>query len=179
MADEKKRQELINILKNIQHITGVCYLKEDARKLFEDWYGQLSNMKGNGRVQPFLHRLQIYTLKFSIIYSIMDEMGTKISKSSMLSAIEKCTELCKSMTVVENEDIIFGRVQINMRKIIQYLKKHGNSSKSTLLQNTKLSSKEFNEAIETLIDSERVSSKKIQTSRKPVTLYSLEEKVSQ
>ena len=109
----------------------------------------------------------------------MDEMGTKISKSSMLSAIEKCTELCKSMTVVENEDIIFGRVQINMRKIIQYLKKHGNSSKSTLLQNTKLSSKEFNEAIETLIDSERVSSKKIQTSRKPVTLYSLEEKVSQ
>lgn len=173
-ADKDKRQELINILKDIQHITGVCYLKEDARRLFEDWYVKLSNLPGNGRTQPFLHRLQIYTLKFAIIFSVMDEMNIKISAGSMLKAIEKCMELCKSMTTVEDEDIVFGRVQGNMRKITQYLKKHGDSSKSTLLQNTKLSSKEFNEAIETLIESEKVNSHKIKTSRKPLTLYSLE-----
>jgi hypothetical protein len=178
-ADKDKRQVLVDMLKNIQHISGVCFLKEEARKMFEDFYAQLSRMPGNGRTQPFLQRLQIYALKFAIIYNVMDEMSLKISASSMFKSIGKITELCKSMTTVEDEDMVFGKVQGNMRKISQYLKKHGDSSKSTLLMNTRLSSREFNEAIETLTESEKVSIQKIKTTKRPLTIYSLIETTSE
>ncbi len=176
-ADFEKKKVLRNILEKISQIKGVAYLKPDAKAYFEGWYEKLCSWPSNGRTQPFIQRLQIYTLKFAMILSAINSGDLKINHENMAQAVEMVRRAAKDLTKIDDEELVFGKVQINMKKVIDYLRKHGQTPKSKLLMNTRLSSREFLEAITTLMDSERVKEVKIKTTTKPVTLYEIKEEL--
>lgn len=174
-ADKEKRHRLVFELQKFQSISGVAFIKEDARHYFQAWYEKLVKWPGNGRTQPFVNRLQIYTLKFAMILSVINEMSLKISAESMAQAVEYTLRLCKDLTHVEEEELVFGKVQVNMKKILDCLRRHPASSKSYILNTAHLTSRDFKEAMETLHDGERVRREVIKTSGRPVEFYHLTE----
>jgi len=172
-ADREKRGRLVKMLQDFEGMSGGCYLHNDARAYFDSWYDRLCNIPGNGKVQPFIHRLQTYTLKFAIILNAIHEHSLKISVNSMKEAVEYSVSIARHLGKIEDEDLVFSKVQVNMRKLIECLRKRGDSSKSNLLNYTHLSTREFKEAMETLMDSDKVKLERIKTSGRPLEMYKL------
>ncbi len=175
-GDKAKRHELVKALNRFQKMSGVFSIHPDARREFEAWYKTLMDLPSNHRTDPFVNRLQVYTLKFAMILNVITEMNLIISHESMKRAIRMMYGVFKSLSHIDQDELVFGKPQTNMKKIVDCLMRHGSQSKSSLLVNTRLSTKEFNEAAETLKEMEKVSVSKIKTSRRPVEFYELAKK---
>jgi hypothetical protein len=174
-ADLTKRHNLVKQLLDFEKISGSFVIKPDARAYFDSWYNKICSLPGNSKIQPFIHRLQTYTLKFAIILNVINECNTKISLETMKQSVDYVYKIAKKLTKMEDEDLIFGKVQQNMKKIVDCLRKHGKQPKSFLMNYTKLISKDFKEASETLIESEKIKVQLIKTSTKPLLMYELVE----
>ena len=177
-ADIKKRHEIIRHLKAFQTIEGAFSISEDSRKYFSDWYSTLMTCPSNNRTDAFVNRLQVYTLKFAMILNVINTGNLEITRESMKKAVDTMWKVYQSLNQIDQDELVFGRVQNNMKKILDCLKRNGRLPKSKLLRNTGLSAKEFTEAVDTLCQSERVRLRRIKTSSKPVEFYEInEEKV--
>jgi hypothetical protein len=172
-ADRDKRRELLRELKALQGIEGVFSIDDAARKYFSDWYSTLMDFPFNHRTDAFVNRIQVYTLKFAMILNAIGGGGLSISKESVSRAVEIMWRVCQSLTRLDQDELVFGRVQQNMKKITDCLKRNGRLPKSILLKNTHLSSKEFLEASNTLTESEVIRIVKTKTATKPIEYYEI------
>jgi len=178
-ADKEKRHALVKELREILSMEGVFSISQEAKKYFEDWYRILMELPVTSRTDAFVNRLQVYALKFAMILNVIKQKNLHISRESMKQACDMMYAVFRSLTAIEKDDLVFGRVQNNMRKIIDCLRRNGGRlPKSALLNNTHLSSKEFAEAITTLREMERVKLTKERTAKKPVEFYELAEEIS-
>jgi hypothetical protein len=127
----------------------------------------------NHRTDPFINRLQVYTLKFAMILSVVNESTVKISRESMRQAVDLMLMIHKSLAHIDRDELVFGKVQIAMKKIVDCLTKRGGQSKAFLLNYTKLTAREFDEAIDTLKQADRVTMRTVKTTGRDASYYEI------
>jgi len=157
----------------------VFSISREAKEYYEGWYRLLTELPVTSRTDAFVNRLSVYALKFAMILNTIKQKNAHISRESMKHACDMMYAVFRSLTAIEKDDLVFGRVQNNMKKIVDCLKRNGGkAAKSALLNGTHLSSKEFAEAVTTLQEMERVKVTKERIARKPTEFYELREEVS-
>lgn len=172
MADVNKRERLLAIMKKISTLSGGFTLSPEAKEMHAKWY--YSNCTADaGTLNPFLQRLQIYILKIAMCLEASTSLTLKISGTTMKKAIRYTQYISNYLHTLVEDEIAFTKAQKNMNKLKKIINKHGEIKRSDLLRLSNMSTKEFNIAIDTLIQSEVVRQEKKTTGegRKPATVY--------
>lgn len=174
-VDQDQKGMLIKELKRLASITGVAKLSDEARQLHDAWYINHSNNMGAFKFAAFFSRLQGYLIKISIIFELASSHSLVVSGDAMREAVSFIDQVALDLRRLQNDDLVFSKGQRHIKIVKQYLDGRGRVPRSKLLTSTRLSARELNEAILTLIESEQVvvHSEKIESSRKSRLLYEL------
>jgi len=153
-------------------------LKTEAKTIFEGFYDKITRTNHNGRIEPFIQRLQIYTLKFAMIVNVISELNLRITGESMAKAVDMMWSIYNDLIKIDRDELVFGKVQANMKRLSDCLEKHGKQTRSFLLNYTKLTTKEFSEAVENLIAQNRISLLRLRTSGRSVEYFDIKKEES-
>jgi len=179
-VDQVKQKALIDELEEISKVSGEAYLTDGARKLHGQWYSRFSECADGTRFNAFYQRLQTYILKFAMIIQVSKNRGLEITEDSMQEAIGYMDWLSNNMRIIEDNELTFGKVQKDMKKVMGILRQRktkgeSETSRKDLLRATRLSSKELDNTTETLFEQEKIdiSQKTVGDSHKRTMFYRL------
>lgn len=143
---QKPNSELYNyISENLSNLkdmnTRPVPLSDEANRLFTDWSHEL-----NGKAEKlsdtltdiggFVSRLNVYGLKFALIFQQLDRQNEPISKDNMRAAIRLCDWLLQHIIWMMDHNYIFNRMYADRLKIREILEKQpGNMANRTDLMN--------------------------------------------
>lgn len=96
-----------------------------------------------------------------------------ISGEAMTEAVTFIDKREADLKRLQGEELTFTKSQLTIKLIKQYLTGRGRVPRSQLLTSTRLSARELNEAIQTLVESEQVTVSKDKQSRKGTNCYEL------
>ena len=155
MADPEKRKKLLSIMHAISTLSGGFYLSEEAKQLHKEWYIRTSNVE-IGKYSSFIQRLQIYILKFAMCLEVNNSMSLKISGKSMKEAIAYVNYIVTSLKDIVENELAFTKEMRSVNKIKKILQEHKEIKRSDLLRLSHLPVRDFNNAIETLMQSDLI-----------------------
>jgi len=177
MADDTKRTAMLTLLREIENITGACYLTEKAGKLHDEWYRKMRmKVEGSGgRFSPFAGRLQGYLIKVAMLLEINNTRSLKVSDTTMSESIKMVDWLYSHMSAIERDEIPFNGHDKDLQKVKRALRGAGGKmARRDLIRATHLSSRALDGALQTLKDSEEIGQDSAPgEGRKPVTIYVL------
>lgn len=82
--DDAKRNQLMEILKQLNTIEGEIIITEPAKKLYENWYYKFEEIYANSKeFSGFYARLTDYCKKFSILFAINRTLNKTIEEEDM------------------------------------------------------------------------------------------------
>ena len=156
-------------------------LSKEAMKLYRLWYTKFVSKVGRISFvfRPLFSRLNIYCLKIAIIIETCKTLKLEISEETMGIAIQMTDFLYRSTIQLCESDIAFSKSESNEKKIIRTLKSSTlqpkEMTKSQLLRASHLSSFEFNNTLQTLVDKELIKTyfEKVTGADKPVQVIAL------
>ena len=91
-----------------------------------------------------------------MLIELAESRSLKVSERSMKESINFVNWVGCNIKKIESNDLVFNRYQRNLRTVKQYLKGRGKLSRSELIRGSHLSSREIDEAIRTLEESEEI-----------------------
>ena len=155
-VDVEKKAALITELKRLSAITGIAVLTPEARKLHDQWYFKQFNLLKGFRYAAFFHRMQIYLLKIAMLIELAESKSLKVSEKSMKESINFINWVSSNLKRIESDELVFNKYQRHIKTVRNYLKSKERLSRSELIRGTHLTSREVDEAIRTLRDSEEL-----------------------
>ena len=139
---------------------------------------QISDLQDN-ILAPFLGRLQVYCLKFSMIFQVMmSPVGTAIdpilSEKTIDLAVAWSDYLKHSIKVIV-DDMDFNEEAIDRKAILKAIGEIPGISRSQLIRKARLSARKTDSALETLFQMEMVIERceKTDSAKKPSRFYHL------
>lgn len=115
-------------------------LSGDAEENFTQWSHQLNDRALElenqiADIGGYVSRLNIYGLKFALIFQTLDQPDQPISAGNMQASISLCEWLFNHIVYMLNKNYIFNRFYADRLKIRELLKKNGGAMKRTDVMN--------------------------------------------
>ena len=162
--------------------SGGMSIDETAKELFCEWLTKLddesaSQLEFEGILGAFYSRLATYTLKFALLYQAdlqatnYPESRERIVTPEAMEYAIQWTQYLKEQISILLGDIAFNDAMINRLKILKLIKAEPGITRSKALKSSRLSKKDFDEAILTLLESEQIAGRTEKTTRRPKTCY--------
>ena len=131
-------------------------------------------LKTDSLYSPFYSRALTYVLKYAMLIAIDYENTFEISEESMEKAVIRIDILLKGFREFVNEEVTFNKYQATRKRIIEFITTRGEVKRKELLQGLKMSSKDLQTVLTTLLDEETIHVRQ-QKSRnnKDANLYSI------
>lgn len=152
-------------------------LSPEAEKDYKHWYNKFSTKYESLPVsfRTLFARLTIYCIKIAMVVETCETKKTEISSGSMQQAIHYSDWLQASATELCHGELSFSKHEGWEKRIIRILKEKGKNSRSQLLWQSHLSSREFGGVVETLLEKEliKVGHERVDGSQKQTVFYEL------
>lgn len=156
-ADESHTKQIVNWLKAIGEVKGEAVFGEKARRIYSAWQRHHDRYADSPLLSGFITRLQAYALKFAILQNIANEASLDITEKSVHDACVRVDFLTRQLKRLETEEFAFSREQHNRLNVLKALRKAESMTRSELLRTSRLSSRQLDRVLTTLIESELVS----------------------
>ncbi|MFA5780353.1 MAG: DUF3987 domain-containing protein [Elusimicrobiota bacterium] len=153
---------LSELMEKTKDQKGEMDMSKEAERLYHDWYYKfITKIEEISFVfRPIFARMNIYCLKIAMIIETCNTLKLEISAETMESAIQKVDSLFDSTLELCETDIAFSRSETSEKKILKILKystlQPKEMTRTQLLRSSHLSSREFSDVIQTLVDKELV-----------------------
>lgn len=152
---------LVNDMKKMSVLNGEFKISDEARVLLIKWLrrheNELELMDDSKGLIGFYARLSDYLLKFAMLYEISGNRTLVISERSMFRAIRMVNQLKKSIYELLSDHIAFTKEGKDMQRILNIIKeKDDPMTRSLILRHSHMTSKQLNDVLDTLIQSDRV-----------------------
>ena len=170
-----KKNKLLNHINTISKIEGSFKQSEEAKVLLTRWLilnnKEVENFDDEDRRASFYGRYDAYLRKFAMLYEISESGTLVISKTAALRAIKMMNILKEALAQLIREHFAFTKEEKDIQKIFNIIKTAGNIRRDKLLQNSHMTSKQLNEVLSTLIQSNVIASYTIGEGNKPAREY--------
>ncbi len=115
-------------------------LSRDAEQLFTQWSHQLNDraLELENQISDiggYVSRLNIYGLKFALIFQTLDHPDQPISSGNMQASISLCEWLFNHIIYMLEKNYIFNRFYADRLKVRELLEKNGGAMNRTDLMN--------------------------------------------
>ena len=158
-VDIERKDKLYHRLQVFENgvVTGQMLLSDEAKQRYHEFYIKYKKFQ-HPLLDAFFRRFEIYCIKFAMLYEKnKDKKSNIISQESMTEAINNINWISKQLINLCENELTFTKFQENSQKVIKYLKSKNNIvSRVDLLNNIRLSTKELDEVLNTLLQSEKI-----------------------
>ena len=170
------------LLRMVKIFDGDMTIVKNSKDLFCDYVTQLdknsiSQLEFEGILSAFYSRLGIYTLKFAMLYQA-DIQATRDpnNKERMITVEAMQYAISWSEYLKQNiSDLLgntaFNELMANRIRVLKLIQAKPGIARSETLKYSRLSKRDFDEAIATLIESEQILNQVEQTQGRPKTSY--------
>jgi len=176
--DIKLSNNLLDNINKISTLKGEFKISDEAKTLLIKWLirheNELETLDDSKGIIGFYARLSDYLLKFAMLYEISGYKTLTISENSLLRAIKLVNQLKQSLNELMSDHIAFTKEAKDMQKILTIIKENKEPiPRSLLLRTSHLTSKQLDEVIPTLIQSDRITASYEGEGRKRTAIYAL------
>lgn len=167
-VDESRKDGLVAALVGLEMLSGEMTLSEEANARYDEWYKKIDGKvakieKHQDILSAFYARHGNYVLKMAMLYAISVDRSLVISGEAIEKAIDLIEFFLKYVEDFVNDELRLTEEAQNKDIIIRALKSWHNRKgysmpmdKSQLMRNSHLDSKEFHEALNALVDEDRI-----------------------
>lgn len=175
--------QLIEHLMRIREsFAGEMEIDIHAKELFCDYVTQLdiegaAQLEYEGILSAFYSRLGIYALKFAMLYQAdIQSMTDSHNKDRVITMDAMQYAICWSEYLKQNISELLGsaafnELMANRIKVLKLIQAKPGIARSETLKYSRLSKRDFDESIVTLIESEQIFNRVEQTQGRPKTSY--------
>ncbi len=179
--DKTQRGLLLGRLNEIMELVGdgepvPMVMSREAKNVYVRFHDLLDRkyLNADSLYSPFYSRSLTYVLKYSMLIAIDYENSFAISEAAMEKAIIKIDRLLNGFQEFINEEVTFNKYQATRKRVLEYIKNKGEVKRKDLLQGLKMSSKDLNTVLTTLIDEETIHMRNMKSgNNKRTNLYSI------
>ena len=178
--DSELFNELNNKLLNLLNLKSESMnLAPDANTLFTQWSHELDDRTKKLEsdihdIGGYISRLNVYGLKFSLIFQTLDNPHSDISLKNVQASIKLCEWILVHIIFMLEKNYIFNRYYADRLKIRELLEKHGGMMNRTDLMNySNFDKEQLDRAIENEQESGFIEIIKIETGKRPQYEYRL------
>lgn len=157
-ANQLKRQNLIDMLKEYELLSGKMWFNSEAIKEYEKWYINYEKRfeNENPMLSPFYVRLTEYAKKFAMILNVDYGKGLEIGKEVVKDACNMALGFAEETKCLIQDKISVSRFDMELKRVEELIKNGKMIGRSDLLKKTKISSKYLNDILKTLLESEKI-----------------------
>lgn len=174
--DMGRFDELRKELGQLSNTNGEFSFTSKARELYEGLYKEnrqdFEKEPNKTHLSVFYSRLPINQLKLAMIFQITQDRSKTLQEDSILRAHHCMNELKASYKQLIGS-LDFSWTQRQERKVLDILKERKEMSRSDLLRQSKLSAKDFNSVIDSLLEKELISESIVGEGRKQRKMYQI------
>ncbi len=173
--DTELSNKLLDNINQISQLAGGFEISDEARALLIKWLrrheDELETLDDSKGIIGFYARLSDYLLKFAMLYEISGNRSLVISEGSLMRAIKLVNQLKQSLNELMSDHIAFTKEAKDLQKVLNLIKAEGTIPRSRLIQNSNMTSKQLDEILSTLIQSERIKTATLEAGRKKSQAY--------
>jgi len=145
--------KLIRELQEVREIEGEINI-DLIKQCYEEWHlAHESELREENNVESlsgFWSRLEIYALKFAMLYHVSEEKNLQISTFSLFKAIDLVELLKKNVRSMVKEQWVFGQDAKEKQKLLKIIRNKAGITRRKLLQNSNMLAKRFDVIVGTL-----------------------------
>jgi hypothetical protein len=179
--DKTQRGLLLGRLKEILEIVGdgepiPMVISNEAKNVYVRFHDLIERnyLSTDSLYSPFYSRSLTYVLKYAMLISIDYEETFTISESSMEKAVLRIDRLLSGFREFANEEVTFNRYQATRKRVIDFIATRGEVQTKKLLQGLKMTSKDLQTVLTTLLDEETIRVRNLKSGNNRIAkLYSL------
>ena len=156
-ADPDAEQRLLAGIEKLKAVSGEITVSQQAWDEYSTWVKGLSVSE---RLASFRSRFENAALKIALIYEVT-QGGTTVRVETMRLAMAVVDWLAAQTETFAEDKFVFDPLQKNIARVRQVLAAHGELLRSELLRLTRLSAKQLDEALTTLLQTDSVTVKDV------------------
>lgn len=151
-------------------------LSVEAEERFTQWSHQLNQKavkleNSIADIGGYVSRLNIYGLKFALIFQTLDDPDKPISAGNMQASICLCDWLLNHMVYMLKNNYIFNRYYADRIKILELIKKTGSMNRTDLMNLSNMDKIQLDRALENEIEAGHIVLTEVSTGGRPVREY--------
>jgi hypothetical protein len=150
--DADAEQRLMSGIDKLKQVAGEINVSDQAWDEYAAWVKGLSVSE---RLSSFRSRLENAALKIALIFEVT-QGGSTVRVETMRLAMALVDWLAAQTETFAEEKFVFEPVQKNIARVRQVLSAHGELLRSELLRLTRLTAKQLDEALATLLQSDAI-----------------------
>jgi hypothetical protein len=174
IPDAELYKQLSNRLQEIARMSSRdIHLLPEASQIYTEWAHDIHERALNTEttihdIGGYVSRLQIYAVKFALIFQTLEDENKDISLENMQGAIALSEWLFKHQIFMLTRNYIFNRHYADRLKLLEVLDKNGGQLSRTGLMNlTNFDKEQLDRAIENEIQAGHIKEHKIETGGRP------------
>ena len=157
--------------------TAPVQLSEDAEQIFTQWSHRLNDraLQLENQINDiggYVSRLNIYGLKFALIFQTLDQPDREISVGNIQASISLCEWLFNHIIYMLEKNYIFNRYYADRLRVREILKKNGGAMNRTdLMNHSHMDKEQLDRALDNEMEAGYIEAIETPTGGRPIREY--------